>query len=225
MLGRGSEITGFALPWNDESQVSAIPLKFELIMSARKRHIALPSQSRAFIAVLLMLSLVGCAVGPDFKPPAPPQVSRYTAQPSPAHTGAVSVAGGSVQHFVDAGDIPGDWWTLFHSRALNGLIAQALAHNPDLKAAQAALLAAQGNHARRTRRVLPVGKCRRIRQSRTGSARRARSGAKQQRVPVQPVHAAGQRFVRAGRVRPEPAQRRIAQGARTSRAFPDDRRG
>jgi NodT family efflux transporter outer membrane factor (OMF) lipoprotein len=36
-------------------------------------------------------------------------------------------------------DIPGQWWTLFQSSALNELIEQALAHNPTLEAAQAAL--------------------------------------------------------------------------------------
>jgi NodT family efflux transporter outer membrane factor (OMF) lipoprotein len=35
--------------------------------------------------------------------------------------------------------LAGDWWTLFHSPALNALIADALKNNHDLKAAQAAL--------------------------------------------------------------------------------------
>ena len=35
-------------------------------------------------------------------------------------------------------DIPGQWWQLFHSEPLNALVEQALQHNPDLKAAQAA---------------------------------------------------------------------------------------
>jgi NodT family efflux transporter outer membrane factor (OMF) lipoprotein len=55
------------------------------------------------------------------------------------------VPGGEAQHFVRAGDIPAEWWTLFHSPELNALIAQALANNPDLKAAQAAILVAHEN--------------------------------------------------------------------------------
>jgi NodT family efflux transporter outer membrane factor (OMF) lipoprotein len=55
------------------------------------------------------------------------------------------VPGGAAQQFVAGADIPGQWWTLFHSRALNDLIEQALAHNADLKAAQAALLVAHEN--------------------------------------------------------------------------------
>ena len=54
-----------------------------------------------------------------------------------------NTVGGNPQHFVEGLDLAGDWWTLFHSRPLNDLIDQALTNNPDLKAAQAALLAAK----------------------------------------------------------------------------------
>jgi NodT family efflux transporter outer membrane factor (OMF) lipoprotein len=86
-----------------------------------------------------------CVVGPNFKPPAPPAVSTYTAQPAQATVATPGVVGGAAQRFVTAADIPADWWTLFHSREMNALIAEALAHNPDLKAAQAALLVAHEN--------------------------------------------------------------------------------
>ncbi len=39
--------------------------------------------------------------------------------------------------------MPGEWWTLFRSKALNGLVAEALARNPNLEAAQASLRAAR----------------------------------------------------------------------------------
>ena len=55
------------------------------------------------------------------------------------------VPGGEAQHFVAGGNIPADWWTLFHSKELNALVEKALAHNADLKAAQAALLVAHEN--------------------------------------------------------------------------------
>ena len=42
-------------------------------------------------------------------------------------------------------DISADWWTLFHSEALNNLIEESLANNHDLKAAQAALSVAREN--------------------------------------------------------------------------------
>ena len=40
-------------------------------------------------------------------------------------------------------DIPAQWWALFHSDALNALIERSLKANPDLKAAQDALLSAR----------------------------------------------------------------------------------
>lgn len=102
---------------------------------------------RPQIAVLLFTSLAtaGCVVGPDFKPPAAPSVSGYNAA-RPSQTVATSgVPGGDAQRFVAAGDIPADWWRLFHSKPLDELIEQALANNADLKAAQAALLVAHEN--------------------------------------------------------------------------------
>jgi NodT family efflux transporter outer membrane factor (OMF) lipoprotein len=90
-------------------------------------------------AALGLLLLAGCAVGPNFKRPAAPTAGGYTAQPLHATTGVTNMAGGSAQRFVQGLDIPGEWWTLFHSRPLNALIESSLAHNPDLKSAQAAL--------------------------------------------------------------------------------------
>jgi NodT family efflux transporter outer membrane factor (OMF) lipoprotein len=90
----------------------------------------------------MSLALAGCAAGPDFKPPAPPQVSGYTAHPVATTAATPGLAGGDAQTFEQGADIPGDWWTLFHSQPLDALIAQALKNNHDLKAAQAALRAA-----------------------------------------------------------------------------------
>ena len=42
-------------------------------------------------------------------------------------------------------DIPGQWWRVFHSEALDELVDEALKDNPSLEAAQAALRAAQEN--------------------------------------------------------------------------------
>lgn len=91
------------------------------------------------------LLLAGCAVGPDFKSPAPPAVSSYTSRPVATTAATPNVAGGSAQHFETGADIPGDWWTLFHSAPLDALIEAALRHNHDLKAAQAALRVAHEN--------------------------------------------------------------------------------
>jgi NodT family efflux transporter outer membrane factor (OMF) lipoprotein len=91
------------------------------------------------LAALGALVVGGCAAGPDFTTPAPPSVSGYVASPLAATPAVPGIAAGSAQQFVKDADLPGDWWTLFHSQALNDLVAQALKANPDLKAAQAAL--------------------------------------------------------------------------------------
>ncbi|MGO8927642.1 MAG: hypothetical protein ACLQU3_12210, partial [Limisphaerales bacterium] len=90
--------------------------------------------------------LSGCMVGPDFQRPAAPQAERYTPEPLPEQTAAVKgTPGGEVQRFVKDMDIPGQWWTLFHSQPLNRVIEQALKANPDLDSAQAALRGAWEN--------------------------------------------------------------------------------
>jgi hypothetical protein len=89
--------------------------------------------------------LTSCAVGPNFKKPAAPPVKDYTPSPISTTSSATNVAGGEAQRFVTGQDIAGDWWTLFHSKPLNALIERSLKANPNLKAAQAALLAAREN--------------------------------------------------------------------------------
>lgn len=92
-----------------------------------------------FASALALLSLAACAVGPDFKKPAPPPVSDYTAAPVPVTPAIEGVAGGDAQRFLAGSDVPGDWWTLFHSKALNDLIEQGLKNSPGLKSAEASL--------------------------------------------------------------------------------------
>jgi NodT family efflux transporter outer membrane factor (OMF) lipoprotein len=99
----------------------------------------------ASIAALASLSIAGCAVGPDFKRPAAPEVSDYTAHPLASTVTDTGVSGGDAQRFIKGSDISADWWTLFHSRPLNELIEHSLTNNHDLKAAQAALSVAREN--------------------------------------------------------------------------------
>jgi NodT family efflux transporter outer membrane factor (OMF) lipoprotein len=111
-----------------------------------------PSGDAAMPLGLLRLApalsvLVACTVGPDFKPPAPPAVAGYTAKPLPEQTTSAPGQGGIAQHFIPNQDIPADWWHLFHSEPLDTLVKQALAANPNLPAAQAALRQAQENAA------------------------------------------------------------------------------
>src|SRR5713101_2999192 len=96
-------------------------------------------------AFVLAAAASGCAVGPDFHPVAAPAVNGYTSEPLPAHTASADVIGGAPQTLQPGGDIPGQWWSLFHSAQLDRLIDEALKANPNLAAAQAALREAQEN--------------------------------------------------------------------------------
>ena len=96
----------------------------------------------AFAALTL---IAACAVGPNFKKPAPPELSDYTSHPLTDTVATPEASGGAAQHFAAGADLSADWWTLFHSEALSALIEQSLKNNPDLKAARAALSVAREN--------------------------------------------------------------------------------
>jgi NodT family efflux transporter outer membrane factor (OMF) lipoprotein len=101
---------------------------------------------KSLLAALVGIGLIGCAVGPDFKPPAAPDAQTYTAAALPEETAASPVAGGQAQRFNRGEEIPRQWWLVFHSETLDGLIGRALAENPTVAAAQAALRQARENY-------------------------------------------------------------------------------
>ena len=105
-------------------------------------HKLSPAACIGLAAVLLATS---CTVGPNFKRPPAPEVPGYTPNPISATSATPNAAGGEAQRLIEARDIPGEWWTLFHSQPLNDLIERSLKANPDLKAAQAALAVAREN--------------------------------------------------------------------------------
>jgi NodT family efflux transporter outer membrane factor (OMF) lipoprotein len=106
-----------------------------------RRRAAFTARSGA--AAGLAALLAGCAVGPNFTSPKPPQVSGYSPKPLPKTTIASNVHGGEAQRFVQGLDIPGAWWTLYHSPPLDAIVERALAANPTLQAAQTTLREAQ----------------------------------------------------------------------------------
>ena len=99
--------------------------------------------TRGLHAALAALLLTACAVGPDFQRPAAPSVDGYTPEPPADPAATTRVTAGTAQHFASGQDLPGDWWTLFHSDTLDALVKRGLANNPDTEAAQAALRQAQ----------------------------------------------------------------------------------
>jgi NodT family efflux transporter outer membrane factor (OMF) lipoprotein len=89
--------------------------------------------------VIAITSLAGCALGPDFERPTPPQADRYTLQPLD-----LGVAGDDASQHVVLGELlRGDWWRLFRSDALDGVVERALAGNRTLQEAAATLAQSQ----------------------------------------------------------------------------------
>lgn len=102
------------------------------------------SALRRWATVLTLAGLSGCAVGPDFHPPAAPAVTGYSQPdlPLPAATASAATTGGVAQQFAGGLPVPAQWWTQFGSAPLNAVVARALKASPDLQSAQAALRAA-----------------------------------------------------------------------------------
>jgi len=104
-------------------------------------HFQSSVQRGACLGAILAI-LGGCAAGPDFVRPAPPDTDRYTSKPGPESTVA---ADGHAQHFTPGAEIPADWWRLFQSPQLDAVVRQAISNNPTLLAAEASLRQSQDN--------------------------------------------------------------------------------
>lgn len=92
-------------------------------------------------SVTILLAACKNPAPPPTPIPSPPEASGYGTTPPPA--AAPAVPGGAALRFLSDMDVPGEWWTLFHSTELNALIDEALQANPDVAAAQAALRSAR----------------------------------------------------------------------------------
>jgi NodT family efflux transporter outer membrane factor (OMF) lipoprotein len=116
----------------------------DLCLSAMRRR------SLAFGSALVA-SLAGCALGPDFVPPAPPAVVGYL---PPIGASSPDIVPG--QHLIAGGDIPGRWWEAFRSPHLNDLITCGIERNPGLQAAEAAVRVAQAGAAAQEGALFPL---------------------------------------------------------------------
>ncbi|RYE04411.1 MAG: efflux transporter outer membrane subunit [Sphingomonadales bacterium] len=82
---------------------------------------------KRFLTLLLAgASLSGCVVGPNHVSPAPKAPTQG------------AFVGGDAASFVPA-EPPAEWWKLFNSPVLDGLVAEALKNNTDLRLAEANL--------------------------------------------------------------------------------------
>lgn len=101
------------------------------------------SAVRRTAVAIAVFALAGCAVGPNFREPAAPQVDRYTATSLPAATASVDAAGGDAQRFLEGENVPRHWWTTFGNAELDRRVHEAFQHSPSITAAQAALRQAE----------------------------------------------------------------------------------
>jgi NodT family efflux transporter outer membrane factor (OMF) lipoprotein len=92
---------------------------------------------RLALVVAVGAGVAGCAVGPDFQRPAAPAAQTYRATPATIED----------QRLVAGAAVPADWWHSFGSAPLDELVRRALAANPSIDAARAALRAAEANLA------------------------------------------------------------------------------
>ena len=86
--------------------------------------------ARLALLTASLLTLAACSVGPDFAaiPPAPAAAGPFVAADKAAFTAAQPA---------------GDWWRLYQDPVLDTLVADALAHNTDLRVATANLARAR----------------------------------------------------------------------------------
>lgn len=83
------------------------------------------------LASISALSLAGCAVGPDYVVQVPP---------IPATTGPFISA---EEGITAPADLPANWWRLYDDPVLDGLVADALADNTDIRQAMARIAQAR----------------------------------------------------------------------------------
>ncbi|OZI21327.1 RND transporter [Bordetella genomosp. 9] len=97
-------------------------------------------------AVLAGLTLAGCTVGPDYRgaPDAAPDALTQTAFVR------------APRDAVKTGPAPSTWWLALNDPQLNALVEQALAHNPDVHAAQARLRASRAQLQQATANGMPT---------------------------------------------------------------------
>ncbi|HML09407.1 MAG TPA: efflux transporter outer membrane subunit [Stellaceae bacterium] len=91
----------------------------------------------------VMVLLAGCEQGPNFFSPAAPEEKAYTTPDDPVPpSDSPGVKTKAAQRVAMGAKVKDDWWTMFHSMQLDGVMRQALADSPTIQQATATL--AQG---------------------------------------------------------------------------------
>jgi outer membrane protein TolC len=116
------------------------------VVNALNPKRTLGSWVTVFAISLSLLS--GCSIGPDYLRPKLPDSRSFgsgTSAQAESQGGNVDAQGMIAQRFIQGADIPSNWWMAFGSPELTRLVERALAANPNIEAAHAALRAAQEN--------------------------------------------------------------------------------
>jgi NodT family efflux transporter outer membrane factor (OMF) lipoprotein len=113
------------------------------------------SFSPIILFIIVLVTLAGCAVGPDFHSPNMATPSLYTASPLPAQTVNAPSDSGAAQRFAFAEELPAQWWTLFGSPDLDMMIKQGIADSPTLELAKAKLRELQENRKAQVGALFP----------------------------------------------------------------------
>lgn len=111
------------------------------------RHFNLPLPRHASWLLFATAMLTGCTVGPDFRTPDAPTVTRYTRENLPAAAASATVWMGGAQSLATGQAVAPEWWTAFGSTRLDDLVAQALHNSFTLAAAEATLRQARQLYA------------------------------------------------------------------------------
>ena len=104
-----------------------------------------PQRVRQLVFACAATLLAGCAVGPDYQPVAATSLLPVGAEPiaAEARSTAPTVPGTPAASALPTGPsatTPGPiWWKAFGDEALTSLVETALAHSPDIEAADAAV--------------------------------------------------------------------------------------
>ena len=104
-------------------------------------------------AAVLLITMAGCAVGPDFQRPTGPAADRYTAEALDSES--AHAASGTAQRIALGRGLEGDWWQLFRSDQLDRVVRDAMAGNRTVAAAQATLSQTQALVEARTGALFP----------------------------------------------------------------------
>ncbi|MBC3937037.1 efflux transporter outer membrane subunit [Undibacterium rugosum] len=113
-------------------------------MRAEINQLELRSIQTSLLLTGFTLLSSGCTVGPDYRAAEAPKVSAYTNR-AIVTIAATDSPGGAAQRFMQGKDVAAQWWRGYGSTEIDRLVDAALAHNPSIASAQAALHQAKAN--------------------------------------------------------------------------------